>query len=91
MIEPGAAFGIAALIAAVVLGAVVGLWRGIHRVDRKTRQTLESLVAAQELRIEHLERDNRRMAAKVEELEDLVNKLRADLELERKITARIKP
>lgn len=80
--------GVAILVAAAV-GAVLGGRRGVSDVQRKTQHNLEALVAAQELRIAHLERDNAQMEKRIEELEAELGRMREELKAERRISARI--
>lgn len=90
MIEPGLAFNIAAVIVAAIIGAIAGGRRGVSAMSERAQHHLEMLVAAQELRIAHLEADRQNMTDRIAELESELAAMKKELELERKITARLK-
>lgn len=90
MIEPGVVVNVVALAIAAIVGAVIGGRRGVSDVERKTVESLRSLVDAQELRIAHLERDKARMEAQIAEMAAEILQLREELKTERKISARLK-
>lgn len=89
MNDPGAVAQIAALIVAAVIGGALGAWRGVSGVRAKANEEVDRAMAAQRIRIDSLESENRALSNKVLLLESQVAQLRAELEIEKRITARL--
>ncbi len=90
MPETAVIFSIALALAAMIAGMIAGARKGTTQVADKHTLQLERLVEAQELRISHLEADNQRMERRIKELEEALAHMVKELDLERRITARIK-
>lgn len=89
MIDLGTVANVAAIAVAALAGAVVGGKRGVSSVTARTQHELEVLVEAQDKRIAHLERENALLETRIGELEAELVRLREELKVERRITARI--
>lgn len=89
MIEPGIIFQVGAVIAAGAVGAIAGARRGVALVHGQSEKEVQRLIEVQASRINLLERHRQELEAKVQALEEEVARLREELDLEKKITARI--
>lgn len=89
MIDPALAFNVGAVVVAAIIGAAAGGRRGVSLMARKADNEIDRLVAAQSSRIEILEHENTRLSERVMDLERQVQVLREELELEKRITARL--
>ena len=82
------ALSIAAVLGAAVAAVVVGRRRGIDQVDDRADSEVKRLVDAQAARLAILEAENRRLTDEVKQLTATVATLRADLDIERRVTKR---
>jgi cell division protein FtsB len=88
MIDPSLAAQVAMVIGAAVIGGVAGGWRGMAGMKRKANDEVDRAMAAQRARIDLLENENRELRTEVALLKGQVRDLRADLDIEKRITAR---
>ena len=80
---------VAMLVVAALIGGVAGGWRGMSGVKRRANDEVDRAMAAQRARIETLEGENRELRTKIILLEGQVQALREELDIEKRITARI--
>lgn len=83
-----ASAGIAIVTAVVII--VVGTRRGLRQVDEAADRETAKLLAAQAARITFLEAENARLVAQVETLTRGMAELKADLAVEKRISARFR-
>jgi len=83
-------FGIGSVTVAGIVAVVVGRRRGIDQVEDRADGEIKKLVDAQAARLAILENENRRLTIEVASLTQTVATLRAELDVEKKITARIR-
>ncbi|MFM2132450.1 MAG: hypothetical protein RL646_1653 [Verrucomicrobiota bacterium] len=89
MIDPTIAAQIAMVAAASVVGAIVGGRRSSGYIARHADEQMKKLIEAQAMRIELLEVENARLREKILVLEGQVKALRDELDIEKRITARL--
>ena len=89
MIDPTIAAQIAMVAAASVVGAIVGGRRSGGYIARHADEQMKKLIEAQAMRIELLEVENARLREKILVLEGQVKALRDELDIEKRITARL--
>mgnify|MGYP007083460903 CR=1 FL=1 len=73
---------------AAVVAVIVGRRRGIDQVEDKADGEVKRLVEAQAGRLAILEAENRRLTAEVAALSTELAKVKAELDIERRVTAR---
>lgn len=73
---------------AAVVAVVVGRRRGIDQVEDRADGEIKRLVDAQAGRLAILEAENRRLTAEVAALSTELAKVKAELDIERRVTAR---
>lgn len=83
------ATGVIAAIVAVVVGLLLGTRRGVDNVASRANEELKRLVEAQTQRIAMLEKRNVEMESEIKELRTEVASLRRELDIEKRITARL--
>lgn len=83
------ATGVIAAIVTLVVGVVLGTRRGVDNVASRASEELGRLVEAQQQRIAMLEKRNEEMESEIQELKAQVATLRAELDIEKRITARL--
>lgn len=98
MFDPVLAFQIAAVASAVVVGVVFGTRRAGGYLAKHTEEQMARLSEIQQMRIELLEKDrtdrireNQELKERVAHLEARVAHLEYELEMEKRITARVHP
>jgi hypothetical protein len=74
---------------AAVVAVIVGRRRGIDEVDKRADDELARLVTAQSARLALMDTENRELRSRVAALEAEVARMRDELALERRITARL--
>lgn len=74
---------------AAVVGGIAGGYRGMGGVKRKANDEVDRAMAAQRTRIDLLEKENRELREKIILLESQVRVLREELDIEKRITARL--
>jgi len=89
MFDPALAAQIGMVAAASIVGAVIGGRRGGGYIARHADEQMKKLIEAQAMRIELLEVENARLREKVLVLEGQVRALRDELDIEKRITARL--
>lgn len=85
----GAVANVAAVVLAATVGAIAGGRRGVSAMRSKADSEIDRLVAAQTARLEHLERENEQLRNRIAELEGKMRQLREELDVEKRITARL--
>lgn len=73
---------------AAVVAVIVGRRRGLDQVEDKADGEVKRLVEAQAGRLAILEAENRRLTAEVAALSTELAKVKAELDIERRVTAR---
>ena len=89
MFDPTVAAQIGMVAAASIVGAVIGGRRGGGYIAKHADEQMKKLIEAQAMRIELLEVENARLREKVLVLEGQVRALRDELDIEKRITARL--
>lgn len=89
MFDPALAAQIGMVAAASIVGAVIGGRRGGGYIAKHADEQMKKLIEAQAMRIELLEVENARLRDKVLVLEGQVRALRDELDIEKRITARL--
>lgn len=82
--------GVGTIVVSAAVAAVVGRRRGLEQVDQRADNEIKRLVDAQAQRLAILESENQRMRVEVATLTQTVATLRAELDVEKRITARIR-
>lgn len=83
-------FGFVSLVATAVVAIYVGKHRGIDQVEDRTDGEIKKLVDAQAARLLLLEQANRDQAAEIATLKTQVAGLKAELDVERRISLRFR-
>lgn len=76
------------IVVAAITAVVVGRRRGLDQVEDKADGEVKRLVEAQAGRLAILEAENRRLTAEVAALSTELAKVKAELDIERRVTAR---
>ena len=76
------------IVVAAITAIVVGRRRGIDQVEDRADGEIKRLVDAQAGRLAILEAENRRLTAEVAALSTELAKVKAELDIERRVTAR---
>lgn len=81
---------IGVLVVASLVAIYVGKRRGIDQVEDQADSEVARLVNAQSQRLAVLEAENRRLTGEVSLLQTTVAQLRVDLDIEKRITSRLR-
>jgi TolA-binding protein len=79
---------VGSIVVAAVVAVIVGRRRGIDQVEDRADGEIKKLVEAQAARLTLLEAENREQRARIATLEGELAKVRQDLDIEKRVTAR---
>jgi molecular chaperone GrpE (heat shock protein) len=79
---------VGAIAVAGLVAVIVGRRRGIDQVEAQADGEVKRLVEAQAMRLSVLEAENRRLTAQVAALTTELAQVRAELDIEKRVTAR---